>query len=68
MTRQILSKIQRRTADEVISAVPLGPGVDQRTALAVEAAMNEEWWRGYYAGRGVADSLPPKRFEDGYLK
>lgn len=61
MTPQFLAKIARRTAKEVIASVPLGPGVTDRMTIAAEMAMNEEWWRGYYAGRGVVDSTAPKQ-------
>ena len=59
MTPQRLAEIPRRTAHEVVLDVRLGAGVESRTVLAVEAAMNEEWWRGYYAGRGVVESSSP---------
>lgn len=62
MTPQHLAQTQRRTAEQVMASVPLGPGVEQRTRLAVEIAMNEEWWRGYYAGRGVTESAPPREW------
>lgn len=62
MTPQTLATIRRKTATEVIESVPLGPGVSHRINIAVEVAMNEEWWRGYYAGVGVAgrDPNPPQ--------
>jgi hypothetical protein len=51
MTEEQLDKIKRRAADQVLIDVPGGVGYEQRVLIAVEAAMNEEWWRGYYAGR-----------------
>lgn len=51
MKRSDLDKIPRRSAEDVLIGVPGGQGYEARVMLAVEAAMSEEWWRGYYAGR-----------------
>lgn len=50
MTRDELAKIPRLTADQVLAGVPGGVGYEHRVLLAVECAMNIEWWRGFYAG------------------
>lgn len=59
MTPQYLAQIPRLDAKDVIASVPLGRGVDDRLEIAVAVAMNAEWWRGYYAGRGVVESSSP---------
>lgn len=53
MTEEQLAALPRRTAGEILAAIPGGPGYDDRVLLAVEGAMNLEWWRGYYAGKGI---------------
>lgn len=53
MTRDELAKIPRQTADEILTAVPGGQGYEARVALQVEAHLNIEWWRGYYAGQNA---------------
>lgn len=53
MTRDDLAKIPRQTADEILTAVPGGQGYEARVALQVEAHLNIEWWRGYYAGKNA---------------
>lgn len=50
MTREDLSKIPRVEAAEMLVNIPAGPGYEHRVLLAVESAMNIEWWRGHYAG------------------
>lgn len=63
MTEDQIKAIPRRTAEQVLVAVPGGPGYEHRVLLAVEIAMNEEWWRGYWAsGREMAhqEELGPK--------
>ncbi len=40
-----------RTAQEILNAIPGGPGYEARVELALEVAMNTEWWRGFYAPR-----------------
>ena len=51
MTKEQLDQLPRRTASEVITAVPGGRRYEERVEVAVEAWANEEWWRGFYAGR-----------------
>jgi hypothetical protein len=51
MTEEQLVVIKRRSAEEVLTDVPGGPGYERRVEIAVETAMNENWWRGYHAGR-----------------
>lgn len=51
MTEEQLSQIKRRNAEEILAAIPAGSVYERRLAAAIEAAMNEEWWRGYHAGR-----------------
>ena len=58
VTEEQLKQIPRLTAAELLASIPLGPGIEQRTALAVEAAMTQEWWRGYWAGRAAAETKP----------
>lgn len=68
MIPQFLAIVPRRTAEQIVASVPLGRGVEERIILAIEVAMNEEWWRGYYAGRGVIESSPLTSFSpDGRL-
>lgn len=51
MTEQELEKIKRKSAREWLISIPLGHGVDERQEVAIECAMNEEWWRGFHAGK-----------------
>lgn len=53
MTEEQLAAIPRRTADEILTMIPGGPGYDHRVRLAMEVAMIVEWWRGYYTGKGI---------------
>lgn len=57
MTREQLRAIARRDASGVIASVPGGTGYDTRVVMAVEIAMNQEWWRGYYAGIDLTRNL-----------
>lgn len=57
MTREQLRSLPRRRPDEVLALVEGGPGYHQRIVLAVEAYTNEEWWRGYFAGVDLGNSL-----------
>lgn len=47
-----LAKMPRKTAAQIISESRIGelPGGVERLAIAVEIALNQEWWRGKYAG------------------
>ncbi len=47
MTREELEMITRPSARGVMDSLSMN-GVDAE--CTIEAAMNEEWWRGYYAG------------------
>ncbi len=58
MTEEQLAKIKRRTAEEVVIAVPGGLHYEARVQTAVAVWANEEWWRGYYAGRLNAKEHP----------
>jgi hypothetical protein len=49
MTQDEVEAIPRKTARQVMASVPAGRGYDDRLLLAVEQAMNLEWWRGYHA-------------------
>jgi hypothetical protein len=54
MTLDELTAIPRKNAEEVLIGVPGGQGYEQRVKVAVEVAMNIEWWRGYHAGQKAA--------------
>jgi len=49
MTKEQLDAIPRKQARQWLAQIPAGPGYDDRVLLAIEQAMNLEWWRGYYA-------------------
>ena len=52
MTEEQLAAIKRRSALEHLVDAGVGvPTTSGRLEVAVEAAMNEEWWRGFYAGQ-----------------
>ena len=51
MEREQIDAIPRVGARQLLARVPAGPGYDDRVLLAVEQAMNLEWWRGYHAGK-----------------
>jgi hypothetical protein len=55
MNEEELTKMPRQTARDILTAIPGGPGYEARVELALEVAMNTEWWRGYYAGRDNRD-------------
>lgn len=64
MTRNELDKIPRKTAVALLAGIPAGPGYDKRVDVAVEVAMNVEWWRGYYAGKSDAFEAARKVAEE----
>lgn len=49
MTKEQIDAIPRKKARELLASIPGGRGYDDRVLLAVEQAMNLEWWRGYHA-------------------
>lgn len=49
MTKEQLDAITRKEARQLLAEIPAGPGYDDRVLLAVEQAMNLEFWRGYHA-------------------
>lgn len=49
MTRNEINAIPRKTASQLLSEIPAGGGYERRVELAVEQALNLEWWRGYHA-------------------
>lgn len=51
MTKEQVDAIPRVEARQLLARIPAGAGYDDRILLAVEQAMNLEWWRGYYAGK-----------------
>ena len=51
MTLDDLQKYPRKTARELLASVAAGRGYDDRLLIAVECAMNLEWWRGYNAAK-----------------
>lgn len=48
MTKEQIDAIPRVEARQLLARVPAGHGYDDRVLLAVEQAMNMEWWRGYW--------------------
>lgn len=50
MKKEQLDAIPRVEARQLLARIPAGNGYDDRVLVAVEQAMNLEWWRGYYAG------------------
>lgn len=50
MTKEETYRIERKTASQVVE-IPPGPDASKRMLLAVEQAMNLEWWRGYWAAK-----------------
>jgi len=48
MNREEIDAIPRVEARKLLASIPLGRGYDDRVLLAVEQAMNLEWWRGYH--------------------
>jgi len=57
MTRDQLDATPQQTAQQVLVSVPGGPGYDARVLVAVEQAMNLEWWRGYYTAVDLSRAL-----------
>jgi hypothetical protein len=57
MTKEEIDAISRKTARQVMASVPAGRGYDDRLLLAVEQAMNLEWWRGYHAAHECVAAL-----------
>jgi hypothetical protein len=49
MTKEQLEAIPRVDARQLLARIPAGQGYDDRVLVAVEQAMNLEWWRGFYA-------------------
>jgi hypothetical protein len=49
MTKDEVDAIPRVTASQLMAQIPAGRGYDDRVDLAVEQALNLEWWRGYHA-------------------
>lgn len=49
MTKEEIDAIPRKEARQLLASIPGGQGYDDRVLLAVEGAMNLEWWRGYHA-------------------
>ena len=56
MTKEQLSAIKRRSAENVMVGVPGGLHYEARLRTAIEAWANEEWWRGFYAGAKAAEN------------
>lgn len=68
MTKEQIDAIQRVEARQLLARIPAGPGYDDRVLLAVEQAMNLEWWRGYHAAQSSPlDSLTPEQYADRYV-
>jgi len=62
MDKEALYAIPRKTAKQLLTDIPSGgvcwgsrPGYETRVEIAVEGAMNTEWWRGYYAAQAERD-------------
>jgi hypothetical protein len=60
MTKEEIDAIPRVEARLLLARIPMGRGYDDRVLLAVEQAMNLEWWRGYHAA-----SRTPQESEHG---
>jgi len=57
MLKEQIDAIPRVEARQLLARIPAGDGrYDDRVLLAVEQAMNLEWWRGYYAAK-TPDSI-----------
>jgi len=50
MTKEQVDAIPHRSPKQILADIPLGAGHWDRVELALEEAMNIEWWRGFYAG------------------
>ena len=57
MTRAQLAQCANETAADLFARVPMGKGYYERIEVAVETALNVQWWRGYYAAVDLALSL-----------
>lgn len=57
MTREQIDQIPRVEARTLMARIPAGPGYDDRCLVAVECAMNLEWWRGYHAAASEPDRV-----------
>jgi hypothetical protein len=55
MTKEQIDAIPRKEARSLLASIPAGSGYDDRVLLAVEQAMNLEWWRGYHAALAVSN-------------
>lgn len=51
MDREQTFAIERKDARKLLAEIPMGKGYDDRVLLAIEQALNLEWWRGYYAAK-----------------
>lgn len=49
--KEQIDAIPRVEARQLLASIPGGRGYDDRVLIAVEQAMNLEWWRGYYAAK-----------------
>lgn len=49
MTKEQIDAVPRVEARQLLARIPMGRGYEDRILLAVEQAMNLEWWRGYRA-------------------
>jgi hypothetical protein len=58
MTREQIDAIPRKEARELLASVPAGRNYDDRVLLAVEQALNLEWWRGYHAALNRRSAAP----------
>ena len=51
MTKEQIDAIPRIEAETLLAQIPGGRGYDWRVTMAVERAMNLEWWRGYWSAK-----------------
>lgn len=56
-TREQIAALPRRSAREIVALVAGGLGYHERLTIAIEEAINQEWWRGYFAGIDLAQNL-----------
>jgi hypothetical protein len=54
LTKDEIEAIPRVEANKLLARIPAGRGYDDRVLLAVEQAMNLEWWRGYWSAKAEA--------------
>ena len=60
MNEEELTKMPKQTARDILNAIPGGRGYETRVEIALEVAMNTEWWRGFWAGRyHEGRAMPP---------